>query len=93
MGYNEILGFSYLITGEQKYADCIYRILHLTGSSEENENVKYPAWEPTHYLGTAQMTATFSIGYDWAYDGLDDEQRKEILYPRAWSLCSPVWSL
>jgi len=78
MGYNEILGFSYLITGDEKYAECIYRILHLAGSSEENEKVKYPAWEPAHYLGTSQMTAAFSVGYDWAYDGFSDEQRKEI---------------
>ena len=78
MGYNEILGFSYLITGDEKYAECVYRILHLAGSSEEDENVKYPHWDISHYLGTAQMTTAFAIGYDWAYDGLDDKERSEI---------------
>lgn len=76
--YNEILGFSYQLTGNKEYAECLYRIMHITGSSEENENVKYPDWAPEHYLGTAQMSAAFAIGYDWAYDGFSNEQKAEI---------------
>ena len=78
MEYNENLGLAYLITGNEEYAKCIYKILHITGSSEENKNVKYPDWTPSHYLDTAQMCAAFAVGYDWAYEGLTEEERTEI---------------
>ena len=35
-------------------------------------------WMPTNHLTPAEMSAAVSIGYDWLYDALSEQQRKYI---------------
>jgi len=39
---------------------------------------RFPDWNPRHFLDTAEMSHAFGIGYDWLYDYLSPERRKEI---------------
>ncbi len=70
-----ILCFAYNVTGEDKYAKR---------AVEELMNVcAYPDWCPSHFLATAEMALAVSIGYDWLYDYLSDEQ-KALLRDKTW---------
>lgn len=70
-----ILGFSWKITGEEKYA---------RRAVKELENVcSYPDWCNSHFLATAEMALAVSIGYDWFFDYLSDGQ-KNLLCETAW---------
>ncbi|MBE6790879.1 MAG: DUF4962 domain-containing protein [Ruminococcaceae bacterium] len=70
-----ILGFSWRITGEEKYA---------RRAVKELENVcSYPDWCNSHFLATAEMALAVSIGYDWFFDYLSDGQ-KNLLCETAW---------
>lgn len=70
-----ILGFSWRITGEEKYA---------ARAVKELENVcSYPDWCNSHFLATAEMALAVSIGYDWFFDYLTEEQ-KDLLCETAW---------
>ena len=62
-----ILGFAWLVTGEARYAARAWR---------ELENVcAYPDWCPGHFLATAEMALAVSVGADWLYDYLTEEQQ------------------
>lgn len=62
-----ILANAYRVTGDGKYADRAW---------QELENVcNYPDWCPSHFLATAEMALAVSVGYDWLYDYLTDEQK------------------
>lgn len=62
-----ILGYAWQITGEKKYADRAWA---------ELENVcSYDDWCTSHFLATAEMALAVSIGYDWFFDYLGDEQK------------------
>lgn len=70
-----ILGFSWKITGDEKYA---------RRAVIELENVcSYPDWCNSHFLATAEMALAVSIGYDWFFDYLSDGQ-KNLLCETAW---------
>ncbi len=70
-----ILGYAYRTTGEKKYADRAWK---------ELENVcSYDDWCTSHFLATAEMALAVSIGYDWLFDYLTDEQ-KSLLSSTAW---------
>lgn len=64
------LGMAYQLTGDTGYSDKAYEIMTKAG--------EFPDWNPGHFLGTAEMTAAFAIGYDWMYDAFSDEQRSFI---------------
>ena len=65
-----ILGYAWQITGESKYAERAW---------EELENVcSYDDWCTSHFLATAEMALAASIGYDWLYDYLS-QQQKDLL--------------
>ena len=38
----------------------------------------FPDWYPKHFLDTAEMTATLSVGYDWLFDYLSPQERLTI---------------
>ena len=62
-----ILGYAYRVTGNMVYAERAW---------EELENVcTYDDWCPSHFLATAEMALAVSIGYDWLFDYLTDEQK------------------
>ena len=62
-----VLGYAWQITGEEIYAARAW---------EELENVcAYPNWCTWHFLASAEMAAAVSIGYDWLYDYLKEEQK------------------
>ena len=62
-----ILGSAWQITGSKKYAERAWL---------ELENVcSYGDWCTGHFLATAEMALAVSIGYDWLYDYLTQEQK------------------
>lgn len=70
-----ILGYAWQVTGEGKYAQRAWA---------ELENVcSYDDWCPSHFLATAEMALAVSIGYDWFFDYLSDEQ-KALLSSVTW---------
>lgn len=70
-----ILGYAYRISGDEKYAER---------ARDELLNVcSYPDWCLSHFLATAEMALAVSIGYDWLYDYLTDEE-KSILAEKTW---------
>ncbi len=70
-----ILGYAWQVTGEEKYA---------TRAWKELENVcSYEDWCPSHFLATAEMALAASIGYDWFFDYLNQEQ-KDLLASTTW---------
>lgn len=70
-----ILGYAWQVTGEEKYAQRAW---------QELANVcSYDDWCTGHFLATAEMALAVSIGYDWFYDYLNDEQ-KELLANTTW---------
>lgn len=71
-----ILGYAYQTTGEKKYADRAWK---------ELENVcGYDDWCTSHFLATAETALAVSIGYDWFFDYLTDEQ-KSLLSETTWN--------
>ena len=70
-----ILGYAWQITGEPKYAQRAW---------EELENVcSYNDWCTSHFLATAEMALAVSVGYDWFYNYLNEEQ-KALLAKTTW---------
>jgi len=70
-----ILGYAYQVTGEIKYADRAWKELEKVCS--------YNDWCTSHFLATAEMALAVSIGYDWFYDHLTEEQ-KLLLSEKTW---------
>lgn len=64
------LSYSYRMTGDTRYADRAKKeMLHVCGFKD---------WQPSHFLGVAEMTLALSIGYDWLYPELEQGE-KEII--------------
>jgi hypothetical protein len=71
---------------------CLQRVLalatayHLTGDDRHAARcreemlaaARFSDWNPSHFLDVAEMTFALAIGYDWLYDRLDANSRKEI---------------
>lgn len=66
------LSFVYQVTEDPKYAERAWVELEHVSSSA------YPDWSHQHFLDTATMTYGVSLGYDWLYDFLNEEQRQVI---------------
>lgn len=39
---------------------------------------RFPDWNPSHFLDTAEMSLALAIGYDWLFDALPPAEREEI---------------
>lgn len=60
----------YRIDGDRRYAERAVREM-LTAA-------EFDDWNPKHFLDTAEMTHALAIGYDWLYDFLSPDQRRQI---------------
>lgn len=67
---NLVLGFAYQVTGEEKYAEKLWQGMETV--------LKYPDWNQTHMIDSGEMLMNVSIGYDWIYDYLTEEQREFV---------------
>jgi len=66
----QTLGLTYLLTGEGKYAERAWR--------ELDAAAKFPDWNPSHFLDTAEMSCAFGIGYDWLWHWMDEAKRRTV---------------
>ncbi|MCL2710795.1 MAG: heparinase II/III family protein [Planctomycetaceae bacterium] len=64
------LAFAYRMTGNKEYADAAI--------TEMLTVCRFDDWNPSHYLDVAEMATAVALGYDWLYDVIPEEQRKEI---------------
>lgn len=62
------LGMMFNLTGDVKYANCLWKNLEACGN--------FPSWYPDHYLDVGEMAFAFAIGYDWLYNHWTKQQRK-----------------
>ncbi len=70
LGRSMHLGFAYRMTGDPRYAD---RLL-----AEMRAMAAMPDWNPSHFLDTGEMTLAMAVGYDWMFDRLSADLRKEF---------------
>jgi len=66
----QTLALTYLLTGESAYAERAWRELEAAA--------KFPDWNPSHFLDTAEMSCAFGIGYDWLYSWMDEARRRTV---------------
>ena len=75
------LGFMWRMTGEEKYAvRCV---------EEMNNACNFPDWHENHFLDTAELTFSISLGTNWLYDYLTEEQTKffaDSVYDKAFEV-------
>ncbi|MGE5607852.1 MAG: heparinase II/III family protein, partial [Bacillota bacterium] len=60
----------YLLDGDPRFAERA-RLEMLTA-------IRFPDWNPSHFLDTAEMCNAIGIGYDWLYDFLSPDDRKTL---------------
>ena len=60
----------YRMEGDRKYSDRAVK--------EMLAVCRFSDWNPSHFLDVAEMTMAVSIGYDWLYDELSEDDRAEI---------------
>jgi len=60
----------YRLTGQRRFAE--------RARQEMIAASKFPDWNPSHFLDTAELTAALGIGYDWLYDFLSPKDRDII---------------
>ena len=67
----EIPAFLYLISGEEKYRDRAIREIETV--------IRFPDWNHDKvFLNTAELAAAVAVGYDWLYNELSADLRREI---------------
>lgn len=62
-----ILGYAWQVTGEEIYAERAVK--------ELNKVCGYADWCTSHFLATAEMALAVSVGYDWLFDYLTENQK------------------
>ena len=62
--------FAFRMTGRKDYLD--------SALSEMQAVCRFKDWNPSHYLDTAEMCTAVALGYDWLYDEIPEENRKEF---------------
>ncbi|MFC2089370.1 heparinase II/III family protein [Bacteroidota bacterium] len=65
------LSLAYRLTGKMEY---LWKSEELMLASAE-----FPNWNPSHFLDVAEMTMALAIGYDWLFDELSPDKRRQIL--------------
>lgn len=64
------LAMAYHLTGDAR---------HLQRCEEEMlAAARFSDWNPSHFLDVAEMTLALAIGYDWLFNQLTEESRREI---------------
>lgn len=66
----ETMGLVYNVEGGEQYVKKAYE--------DMSEICKYTDWQPGSFILTGNMMTAMAIGYDWFFNGLTTEQRKEI---------------
>jgi hypothetical protein len=75
-----------------KSRDCLFRVFSLSYAWRMTRDKKYfdraekellavanfSDWNPSHYLDVGEMTMAVAIGYDWLYNDLSENSRKQI---------------
>jgi hypothetical protein len=62
--------FAYLLTGDARYA--------ARAEAEMLAAAAFEDWNPSHFLDVGEMTAALALGYDWLYDKLSEQSRRQI---------------
>lgn len=62
------LAYMYRMTGREEYAQRAVRELEAV--------CRFKDWHPAHFLDVAEMALAVSIGYDWLFEQLTEEQRQ-----------------
>ena len=58
------------VTGDKAYSErAVREMLAAAGFSD---------WNPSHFLDVAEMSLALAIGYDWLYDGMSGDERRQI---------------
>lgn len=64
------LSYSYRMTGDARY---------LRRAEEELKAVcTFESWNPSHFLDVGEMSMGVAIAYDWLYEGLQEDTRKQV---------------
>ncbi len=75
------LGFMWRVTGDEKYAArCV---------DEMTNACNFPDWHEGHFLDTAELTFSISLGTNWLYDYLSGEQTQffaDSVYEKAFKV-------
>jgi len=64
------LALFYRLEGDRRYLDRCWVELEAAA--------RFRDWDPEDFLGTANMTAAFAIGYDWLYEAWSAGQRQTV---------------
>ncbi len=67
---NFLLGYAYRMTQDAKYYE--------RAEKEMLAVAQFSDWNPSHFLDVAEMTTAMSVGYDWFYNVLSENDRKTI---------------
>lgn len=78
-----------LLSTSRKVLDrvmCLAMAWHFTDKDEyaqraidEMESaLRFPDWNPYHFLDVGEMSFAFAIGYDWLYHRLSEDQRRRL---------------
>jgi hypothetical protein len=70
LSYAQVLGLTYRLTGDHRYADRLWQEIETVC-----DRTKFPDWGKTHYNDAVEMGTAFAIAYDWLYDRWSDSQR------------------
>ena len=62
------LAFAWRFAGDRKYVERL--------AAEARAVCAFEDWNQSHFLDTAEMTLAVALALDWAYDALDDEDRR-----------------
>ncbi len=60
----------YRLDGDRRFADRAIQ--------EMRAAARFPDWNPSHFLDTAEMTCALGLGYDWLYGVIAPEDRRLI---------------
>lgn len=65
-----LLGLLHRMTGDARWSRRAWAELEFVSH--------YKDWNPSHFLDTAEMTAAFSLGYDWLFQAWSEDQKRVI---------------
>lgn len=67
-----VLSYAWQMTRQPAYLHQALRHMNVIAGLDD--------WNPEHFLDVAEMTFAMSIGYDWLFDGLEEQQRQSVVY-------------
>lgn len=70
LSYSQVLGLTYRLTGDTRYADRLWSEI-----ATVCDRAKFPDWGKTHYNDAVEMGTAFAIAYDWLHERWSESQR------------------